>query len=157
MRLWSICLVYLLITCLGITACTRVDKTDNISRSADKVALHAIHTEKLRDIMHKISNLMENRDVTLTLVDELREDYMQSLIDAAGDLVYAAETLSLQGPIDNLTERDETEFRNLAGRFYENAVNLHLRAMDSNFMEMDSAYKNLDETCNSCHRLFRPD
>ena len=105
--------------------------------------------------MQRIRSLMEDRELTVTLIDELREDYMQSLIDAAGDLVIAAETLSLQGPVDQLNQEEEAQFRDLAGQFYENAVNLHIKAIDSNFMELEPAYTRLDNTCNQCHQIFR--
>ena len=156
MRLLQKILICLLIPCLILIGCVRNQEQDAL-QSGDKVSLHVIHSEKLRGIMQRIRNLMDNRELTVTLVDELREKYMQTLIDTADDLVFAAETLSLQGPVDKLDQEEETEFRAIAGRFYEDAVNLHLKAMDSNFMEMDSAYNKLDETCNGCHRLFRSD
>ena len=116
---------------------------------------HAEHGGRLQDTMRHLQKLMLERKAAVNKTDELREQYLKDLIDTAGEVLHAAEILVNHGPVQDLGPGQRHRFYDLADRLYAQAANVENQARQSNFMDMDEAYRRLDETCNNCHRLFR--
>jgi len=117
--------------------------------------MHTVHSKKLLETMQRLNILSRNRDAPVRESDERRNEYLQNLIDTAGEVVVAAEALDKAGPEGDMDRNERAVFHTMAERLYVEAANIEIQARDSNFMELQEAYRRLDETCNDCHRLFR--
>lgn len=147
----------LLIIALVLPACsdTSGKRPDAAKFPVGQAELHTVQSQKLRKLMQKINELSRQGDEISLQVDELRRQYMQSLIDTAGDVVYATEQMTEQKHIKTLNPVELNEFRALSNALYTEAVNIQIEARDNNFSGLDQAYRRLDETCAACHQLFR--
>lgn len=123
--------------------------------TAARAASHAGRGSRLLDTMQRLNSLMAQRETTAAGNDKRRNRYLQDLMDAAGEVVLTARALSRQGPSTYLEPRRRNRFYVLADRLYVEAANVEYQAQESDFRDMQDAYRNLDETCKTCHRLFR--
>jgi len=123
--------------------------------AAVRAETHADGGDRLRDIMRQMKELVDERRNTIKMTDAQRAQYLGDLINAAGEVVRAAEILLNQGPAQDLGRGQRERFYNLADSLYARAANVENQAKQSNFMDMDAAYRSLEEACRDCHRLFR--
>ncbi|MEX2525020.1 MAG: hypothetical protein WD750_08685 [Gammaproteobacteria bacterium] len=139
-------------------ACQRIPE-DGVPDAAEypkgDAAMHAVHSEELLDTMQRLNILMRNREAPVRESDEWRTEYLQSLIDLAGEVVVSAEALGKSGAGDEMDRNEQAVFHTMADRLYVEAANIEIQARNSNFMELRDAYRRLDETCSACHSLFR--
>lgn len=117
--------------------------------------MHAVHSEELLGTMQRLNILVRNREAPVRETDEWRTEYLQELIDLAGEVIIAAESLSESDAADGMDRNEQAVFHTLADRFYVEAANIEIQARNSDFTGLQDAYRRLDETCSACHRLFR--
>lgn len=123
--------------------------------AAARAASHAGRGDRLLDTMQKLNAVVARREAAAAGSDARRNRYLQDLMDAAGEVVLAARSLSRQGPSRYLAPRQRNRFYVLADRLYVQAANVEYQAQESDFRDMRGAYERLDATCKACHRLFR--
>ncbi len=146
-----------LLTCLA-GACLRTPddpRAGTAEHPEGEARLHAVHSEELLATMQRLNMLVRNREAPVRETDEWRMEYLQSLIDLAGEVTISAEELGKSGVEKEMDRNEQAVFHTLADRLYVEAANIEVQARHSNFMQLEDAYNRLDETCNACHRLFR--
>lgn len=124
-------------------------------QSEHKPQLHAVSSEKVREIMQNLYTLVHKDEFTKPEEDEMREEYMSDLVAAVEELLISTEMMATGLPEPDLDENEIVTFRALAGQLYSEAQNIQSLSEYYDYRVIDSAYKRLNQTCAACHDLFR--
>ena len=117
--------------------------------------VHAVSSEKLKDIMHRLNQLTFKKELAPMQLKEVRDRYIQELISAIDELLAAAQELTDALPGFRMTPEERDTFIEMAWRLKSEAYRLRYTAEVGNDTELDLAYQRLDHTCLTCHQLFR--
>ncbi len=116
--------------------------------------MHGIHSEKLKNIMrHMITSLMKqpkNKE------DELQQQrYLAGLVKASRQVVSASRSLDKYIAAGELNEKETAKFKTLAEVLHNEAVTAESLAKAGNTEELKVSLGRFNQTCVTCHRLFR--
>jgi cytochrome c556 len=146
-----------LVLLVSITACgsdTDTEKKD-MGSVQEKHTLHAMSSEKLREIMQDL-NLSAYKGGVPDLQDgKMSKEKMAGLIEAVEELLFHAELLSTGQPSVKLKETELATFRAMAGQLYTETLNLQQLTEYNDYHAIEPAYERLNQTCIACHNLFR--
>lgn len=118
-------------------------------------ALHAIHDEKLHELMRRMDSLMQERFMTETQLDKERRRYSQRIADTARGLSETVDVIIGQMPKLALSADEQSTFLSLAKKLRQLAVQLHQQASGNQIDAIDESLHQINTTCMSCHALFR--
>jgi len=121
----------------------------------NEARLHAISSEKLREIMQNINLWVSETKNGEPQHDEKRMQDMADLIEAVEELLFHAELLSAGLPESNLNESELVTFRAMASQLYTEALDIQQLANGYEYKLIEPAYQRLSQTCIACHSLFR--
>ena len=136
-------------------SCGSVYSEDNSPILVDELKYHAIHSENLRDIMHRMNQLVYEKELNDMQKSEIRTGYIQNLVDTVNELAVASESLTEALPGFDLSEEEKNIFQGLAKQLQIEAYNIRLMAERFDDTEMQAAYQRFNDTCSVCHELFR--
>lgn len=139
MNIKTILTLLLLISCFAINS-----TAETIENS---IRLHVIYSEKLQDIMHKLSLSVYSEEPGFEEIDKL--------YDNASELYLAAKELDQALPGFNLTPTEKSIFENIARQLQVEANNMGYMAKNNNKEGLQMTYDRLTQTCVACHDLFR--
>ena len=124
-------------------------------RSTGKAVMHAVHNEQLRDVMKGLRGASFDR-LPQELDDPSRERAsLQEASSHAQELAHAADRIAAIVGETGLTADEEQVFLGLAERLRDRAVALRAQADRRETRRIGTTMKEIDETCASCHTLFR--
>ena len=116
--------------------------------------------KRLRTIMQNINLTIHDSTNVDTQTDRIGSQDMEDMIEVVEELLFYAEMMSTDIPNLNLSEIEIVTFRELAGQLYTEALNIQQTANEYNldnynYTLLDVNYRRLNETCATCHRIFR--
>ena len=117
--------------------------------------IHVIASDKVRDIMQHLNDLVSARGMTALQVMELRVRHLKDLIATVDKLVLTSEELTDAIPGIRMSPENKIIFEALAKKLQEEAAEMKDMAEDTNYVGMEPAYQRLNSTCDACHQLFR--
>ena len=117
--------------------------------------IHVIISDEIRDIMLKINQLVNERELTQLQILEQREKYLNDLIQATDRLMATALTIRDAIPGVSMSPENHRIFEALARQLNNDAKNLKDTAETDSYSGLEPAYGRLRETCAACHRLYR--
>jgi len=117
--------------------------------------IHVIASDKIRDIMQHLNELVNARGLTGLQVMELRVQHLNNLVATIDNLVVAADGLNDAIPGIRMTPENKITFEALAKKLKDEAAGLKKMAETTNYAGMEPAYQRLQSTCDACHQLFR--
>ncbi len=109
--------------------------------------LHVIYSENIQEIMQRLSISVYE--------EELNMEQIEKLFDNTSELYLTAKNLKQALPGIDLTVSEKNIFENIAKQLQIEANNLGYMAQNNNKEGMQMVYKRLNDTCISCHELFR--
>ena len=98
------------------------------------------------------------QDVSILIVDDekdSREILVELLIEEAQALKNTASNISLIDSLKHLDDEKQVAFNAMAQELYEISLELKKENAANHRQAVDEAYIKLQETCNTCHLLFR--
>jgi cytochrome c556 len=117
--------------------------------------LYGVHSKELHETMLRLNALIsypQNRPLPL---DYEKTKFLQQLIDTANQLVKSAESLKEIDPGGDLGTEQVSTFFSLADQLRAEALDMEINTREMNIEALDKAFANMNQTCESCHRLFR--
>ena len=135
---------------------------DNDSNSDNEnYLLHAEPSDRLVTIMQRLFSLIHEEEGEETYT--LTQDDMTDLIETVEELLFYAELMSAKVPASELEENESVIFSAMAGKLYDEALNIQQLATSYDFDISDNrqnhvfneALHRLNRTCSACHQLFR--
>lgn len=139
MSIKTILILLLLFCCISIN--TTAETKEN------SIRLHVIYSERLQDIMHKLSLSVYSEELSLKEIDRL--------YDNASELYLAAKELDQALPGFNLSPAEKSIFENIARQLQLEANNMGYMAQNNDKEGLQMTYDRLTQTCAACHDLFR--
>lgn len=118
-------------------------------------ALHAIHNEQLHELMTRMDNLMQERFMTETQLDEERRKYARKIADSAQALSQTVTAIIAKMPELALSPTEQPTFMALASKLQQQTDTLHELARQNHIDAIDDSLHQINTTCTSCHALFR--
>ena len=144
------------ITLVYIAACDNTESFNSSAKStADEHLLHSVSGEKLRVIMQNLHSSLYKDGREPMSMEKIPEDQMADIIEAAEELLFHAELLSMGKPEVELDDNELVTFRAMASQLYTETLNLKQLTEFYDFHIIEPAYDRLQQTCIACHSLFR--
>lgn len=147
--------VSLLLLLTGISGVTLLQSAPEKSETENSLIFHAVYSENLREIMHRLNQSIYDRELETTQDESVRMQYTRQLFDEASELYLAAEKLTQALPGFDLSEVEKDVFEGLARQLQIEANNLGYMSKNNDQHGMDAVFKRLNDTCAACHELFR--
>jgi cytochrome c556 len=132
--------IYFLLFFSNITAAVEPDQESVLK-------LHVIYSENIQEIMQRLSMSVYEENLDM--------EQIEKLFDNASELYITAKNLKQALPGIDLTVSEKNIFENIAKQLQIEANNLGYMAQNNDKEGMQMVYKRLNDTCISCHELFR--
>jgi cytochrome c556 len=144
--------------CVLLAACARPGRDLDLPmppQSTGTAAMHAVHNEELRDVMMALASTSFDR-----LPQELdgpgrERTALQAASSRAQELADAADRIAIIADQTGLEPEQQQAFVTLAERLRDGALLLRTQADSGRTRLMTTTMKEIDDTCTSCHQLFR--
>ena len=143
---------------LLLAACHRAQvdhELANANSDTGQPALHAIHDQELRELMDRMDNLMHERFMTETQLDQERRKYALRIAERASGLAKTVDAILAKMPALGLSEQEQGTFLALANKLRQQTGQLHELARDNRIDAIEESLRQVNTTCISCHALFR--
>lgn len=125
------------------------------SHLAPGSAAHAIHDQQLHQLMTRMDNLMHERFMTETQLDAERRKYAGQIADNASAISRTVGDIITQLPRLGLNAADQSVFLAQAAKLKQQAEQLGLLAGQNHIDAIDDHLRQINETCSTCHAVFR--
>jgi cytochrome c556 len=125
------------------------------NKSESNTILNAIHSDDIRNIMRRLRMLIYDREYTELELRKLSSDQIKLLAEETNILAQTAENISNIASLKNLNDEEQLTFSAMANQFHDISMELQREAKANHQQTLDTAYLKLQNTCNTCHKLFR--
>ncbi len=118
-------------------------------------ALHAIHKERLREIMADLSRLTFERMPQEMDARTIRDRDLRELVAVADAM--AADARAIPDALHDvrISEEDRRVFNSFADKLYVEATEMAAQARDRRLDDVQRTMQEMITTCNACHSSFR--
>lgn len=120
-----------------------------------KPVLHAIDSDELRQLMRRMNNLMNERNLTDQEMDDQRRHAVSQVLIATKGIDQAIAAILAAMPNLNLDPGEQKVFRSLAVNLRGETEKLQFQADAQQLDIMPATLERMSATCTSCHQLFR--
>ena len=147
-------LIYCLVTII-VTISLTAQSGPEQQPPENKLRFHAIQSDIIRDIMHRINHSYYESQIDEFQREEALVENTTYLIVSVNELLVASEFLTHALPGFNLTEEEKDIFQAVAIQLQVEASNIRKAAERRDYEQMNASYQRLTDTCGACHELFR--
>lgn len=151
----SILLIPLLFTLLSCADSPPHSVSAAGRKETGQPALHAVRNDRLRELMDRMSNLMQERFLTEPELDIERRKYALQISSTAQDLAKTIDTLPSTLPALQLSTSEQTIFVALVSKLRDQTQTLREQAEKNRLDDIANTLEQMNTTCMSCHALFR--
>ena len=116
---------------------------------------YAVHDAQLRETMMQLNALVSYAEQPTAPLDEDSKGFLLELLNTVEIVARSAESLKQAKKLEHLSDDQYVGFKALADHLYSEAIHIDLNAKLMNIEQMNEAFLNLNQTCISCHKLFR--
>lgn len=126
------------------------------SPNTDRQAvLHVVTGTKLRESIHRLNNLVLERNLTQPELDKQRQQANALVSEVATGAESSLDCLLAVESKLNLTADQQKQFHALADDLREGAKSLKNQVQTHQLTEIPATLDKMNVTCTSCHELFR--
>lgn len=149
--------IFMSVCCALAASCSQTSQRhyETEVATAEKTSLHAVHDERLRQVMRRLQTLTADRlpqemDVRMINRTEARE-----LADIAGSLASSSDEIPATLTSAELGDNDRAGFERLAMQLRADADQVRSYAERGDMDGVKMAVHNMTRTCNACHDAYR--
>jgi cytochrome c556 len=121
----------------------------------EKLEFHVVYSEKLRDIMQRMNQLVYKKELPQLERKDLRTQHLEDMVYTVNELGFAAIVLREALPGFDLNTEEKDIFHAITIQLQNEAENIKKMAEENDIANMERSYKRLNDTCSACHELFR--
>ena len=121
----------------------------------EKTLLSEVHSDEIRSIMRRIRILIFDREYTELELRKLTSKQLKLLVNEIQSLTKAASNMPDIESLKGLNDEEQVTFNAMANQLYETVRELQHNIESHHQGTMNDSYIKLQETCNTCHRIFR--
>ena len=121
----------------------------------NKLQFHAIQSDIIRDIMHRINHAYYEAQMDEFQREETLVENTTYLIISINELLVASGFLNYALPGFDLSEEEKNIFQAAALQLQNEATSIRRAAQMKDYEQMNASYQRLTDTCGACHELFR--
>jgi cytochrome c556 len=146
----------LLTLVIFITTSTSLFANDNTEKlETGRTLLNVIHSDEIRSIMRQLNSLAYEREYTDLELKKISKRQIKLLVKEAAALGDMAANMPKIASLKNLDDENQLAFNAMVRQLISLTSELEQAAEANHQDEMNSAYIKLQNTCNTCHALFR--
>jgi cytochrome c556 len=123
--------------------------------STGKPALHAVHTQRLEEVMKQLDQIALDRLPQEVDLGTRQDRHLGEVEALAKALAQTAETIPTSVSQYQFSTEERKVFDNLVGMLYSRAVMLQQRAAAKDLSGVEGSLDEVVATCNACHSAFR--
>lgn len=139
-----------------ISCVSQEQKSISKPTSTDHQAvLHVVTGTKLRDSIHRLNNLMLERNLTEPELDKQRQQANALVSEVATGAESSLDCLLAVEPKLNLDSHQQKQFHALADDLREETKTLKTQVQTHQLTDIPATLEKMNVTCTSCHELFR--
>ncbi len=120
-----------------------------------KTLLKVIHSDEIRNIMRKLNSLVYEREYTELELRKINKKQIELLVIEAAALSKTAANLPNITSLNNLDDESQLTFNAMVNQLQNISIELKGATEHNHQDEINAAYIKLQDTCNTCHTLFR--
>jgi cytochrome c' len=129
---------------------------DSSSNTAENKAIfNVVHSDEIRNIMRRIRILIYDREYTELELRKLTSKQFELLVKEVNLLTKAAANMPNIESLKILNDEEQVTFNAMANQLFEIARELQQNSETHHQASLDTSYIKLQETCNTCHEIFR--
>lgn len=149
--LFPVCLL------LAVAACsTDMPRSERGTEgSISDEELHAVMSETIDGLLLQLEALVFDPHRTETELTRLRQQRTDEIAEAAWELRTAADIMVRLPVAINLPPEKRNRFRRLTGDMQQGATALYDRAREGRSDDLGEIMRNIQQSCDSCHDLYR--
>ena len=125
------------------------------NKGESKTILNTIHSDDIRNIMRRLRILIYDREYTELELRKLSNNQIELLAEETYILAQTAENIPNITSLKNLNDEEQLTFSAMANQLHGISMELQREAKANHQQALDAAYLKLQNTCNTCHQLFR--
>ncbi len=148
----------LILSSLTLISCTNPTPHIVVNSDSSEVgqpALHAVHNNRLRELMGRMNGLMQERFLTEPELDAEHRKYAKQIFNTAQNLSQTIDVISATLPSLKLSAAEQTTFIALVTQLREQTQVLQAQTKQNHLGVISHTLEQIDATCTSCHALFR--
>ena len=145
---------FLLTVCMNVSTQAE-DDIHQHRRVQTRSILYGVHSEQLYETMLRLNTLISYSQHSALPLDHEKNEFLQQLIETTDEVVKSAQSLKEIDPADKLGTEQTSTFISLADQLHTEALNIKINTKNMNIEELNQAFDKLNQTCNTCHKLFR--
>jgi hypothetical protein len=124
---------------------------DSLSKAdQNKTILTPVHSDKVKSVMRRLKLLFYEREYTDLEQQDLTEKQIELLVEETKALVGTAAHSS---SFLNLKDEDQLTFNAMANQLHN--LTQELKSKLHHQADLIPTYIKMQDTCNTCHRIFR--
>ena len=150
----AFCCILVSLFCLSCQTTTKNNYNQQIVDTG-KPALHAVHSQQLRQIMRELKRLAMDRLPQEMDLHDAHQQQIAKLTNAALKISNTARHIPDALPEIKMSEENQKVFAGLAEKLRIQALDLYQRSQKGKLSDPSNALRELTPTCNACHSLFR--
>ena len=150
-RLLPICMLLAVAACTSDLPRSERDREGGVSDEA----LHAVMTETIEGLLLQLEALVFDPHRTETELARLRQQRTEEIAEAAWELRTAADIMVRLPVAMDLPPEQRNHFRRLTGDMQQGATDLYESARDGNGDDFGGIMSRIQQSCDSCHDLYR--
>lgn len=139
------------------TACVQSAQThyQHELDAADAAAAHAIHNQRLQQLMRGLGRLSDERLPKAMNVDLERDRRVDEIVAISRTMATSAASIPDVTANDSLNEDERRTLTELASALEDQALELSRRAPELSIAELRTSLDRISQTCDACHEQFR--
>lgn len=146
---------FLVLALLVSTSTLLFAKDDAKKLETGKTLVKVIHSEEIRNIMRKLNSLVYEREYTELELRKINKKQIELLVNEAAALAKTAADMPNITSLKNLDDESQLTFNAMVNQLQNISGELK-RAVEHNHQnEINATYLKLQDTCDTCHALFR--
>jgi len=142
---------------LAVLSCSQTPRQQYQAELArtEEPALHAVHDDRLRELMHELDNLALKRLPQELDPETKHGPHARQVADIAASMADAADRIRASSATIELDDDEREVFNQLASTLRSQSMRLELSARDNDLPRMQQDLDQITTTCNACHSAFR--
>ncbi len=116
--------------------------------------MHGVHSQKLGNIMQRLIAMLMSPP-SKQADQEQQAKYNKKLVKLSKKVTMTAASINKYLANDKLNEKQTAKFMDLATQLHDEALNAQTEAVANDPEALNMALGRFNQTCVSCHRLFR--
>jgi len=148
-------LLALYLAAVSTGALTQEENIHRHRQVQTRTITYDFHSTRLHETMLQLNALITYAQNPALPLEHEKNDFLQQLVATTTAIAESAQALAQIDPTNEPGSAQVSKFKSLADQLRSEALNIEFNTRNMNIEAMNRSFDRLNQTCISCHRLFR--